>query len=206
MTAMDLDELAIAVAKQMVEQKFHDAEVGLLQARCEASKKNDVLALERVFSLLVQVYCAMEPPELRKAEAVSREREKVRPCAYNELQTAMVLYYVAHDPLRAESKLLEAIEHGKAESDYSSVYTSLGLLGQSLLDLNKTSEAAGVLREIEQMILAKGRFVVGDETTFLEMARIRAVDVESVRRIATALVLLCRDPQFRRRLELLAVT
>ena len=120
------------------------------------------------------------------------------------LQTGMFQYYTAKDYQGAVAKLREAITKGKEEGDNRTVYSCLSLLGRALLELGRTNEAASVLGEIEQMLLDKKPFVVGDETAFLESARNRGLEVESVKRIAAALTPLCRDPEFTRRLKTLA--
>lgn len=190
-----------------MERKFEEAETKLLEAHREASKLNDVKALgEHILPLLVELYSSLEPPNLTKAEAFCREREQVDARAYSKLQTAMLLYHVARDYPRAVDKLEEAITQGKAESDESTVYSSLSVLGQALLQLDRKSEAVRVLKHIEQMIVAKKAFVVGDETLFLENARTRGLEVPTIKRLAAILAPLCRDAEFADRLRALAET
>lgn len=202
---MDLHTLSDLVPDLIMQGKFEEAETKLLEAHRKASKENDVKALgEHILPLLVQLYCSLEPPDLIKAEAFSRERERVDARAYNKLQTGMMLYYVAKDYPRAVAKLEEAVSQGKAENDDSTVYSSLSVLGQALLQLDRRSEAVNVLEEIEQMVLAKKSFVVGDETLFLENARARALELPTIRRVASILAPVCRDPEFGNRLKALA--
>lgn len=146
----------------------------------------------------------MEPRRLDRAERLSIEREALTANARSKLQTGMLLYYSAHDYSRSISKLREAIEQAKVENDDSTTYSSLSVLGQALLQLNYESEAAKVLTEIEQMIIAKKSFVVGDETAFLESAFAERIEVPTVRRIASILAPKCRDKDFKNRLSALA--
>jgi len=202
---MDLRTLSDLVPDLVMKGKFEEAEVELMEAYRKVSEEHDVKALgEHVLPMLVQLYCSLEPPNLIKAEAFSREREEVDARAYSKLQTAIMFYYVAHDYPRAVAKLEEAVSRGKAENDDSTVYSSLSLLGQTLLQLDRKNEAIEVLKEIEQMILAKKSFVIGDETLFLESARARGIEVRTVKRLASILASVCRDPEFGDRLKALA--
>jgi hypothetical protein len=201
---MDLDALIDLTTKQLHDKKFKDAETNLLQARQEAKSNGDKEALEQILSLLVHVYCGMRPSEIEKAKECAHEREQLSPTAYNKLQTAMVLCWVADDYSGAIDKLKGAISQGKTENNYPAIYSSLGLLGWCFLKLNRTHEAVDVLKEIEQMILDGRRFAVGDETAFLEISHDQKVEVARVRRIAAMLAPLCRDLEFRRRLDGLA--
>jgi hypothetical protein len=100
--------------------------------------------------------------------------------------------------------LQEAIGQGKVENDDSTVYSSLSVLGQALLQLDRKSEAVDVLKEIEQMVLAKKPVVIGDETLFFEGARAQGLEVPTIKRLASVLAPLCRDPEFESRLKALA--
>jgi|SRR5208282_620014 len=202
---MDLRTLSELVPVLIMEGKFEEAEVKLMEAYRKASEEHDAEALgEHVLPMLVQLHCSSEPPNLAKAEAFSLERERVDPRAYTKLQTAMMLYHVRGDHSRAVAKLQEAIDQGKEENDDSTVYSSLSVLGQALLQLGRKSEAAHVLKEIEQLILAKKAVVVGDETLFLEGARAQGLEVPTIKRLASTLAPLCRDPEFETRLKALA--
>jgi|SRR5580658_2153893 hypothetical protein len=202
---MDLQTLSKLVPDLILEGKFKEAETKLLDAHREASKRSDMKALgEHILPLLVQLYCSLNPPNFVKAEAFSRERENADPRAYHELQTAMMFYYVANDYPRAVAKLEEAINHGKAENDDSTVYSALSVLGQALLQLDRKREAVRVLQEIEKMVLAKKPSVIGDETLFLETAMGRGLELPTVKRIASILAPVCRDPEFGSRLKALA--
>jgi hypothetical protein len=204
---MDLRTLSELVPVLIMEEKFEEAERKLLEAHREASQQNDVEALgEHILPMLVQLYCSQEPPNLIKAEAFAREREQVDARAYTKLQTAMMLYHVARDYPRAVAKLEDAVSQGKAENDDGTVYSSLSVLGQALLQLDRKNEAVRVLKEIEQMVLAKKPFVVGDETLFLESARAQGLEMPTVRRLASILAPECSDPEFGDRLRALAET
>jgi hypothetical protein len=202
---MDLRVLSDLVPDLIIEGKFEEAESKLLDAYQEASKQKDAEALgEHILPMLVQLYCSQEPPNLIKAEAFAREREQVDARAYTKLQTAMMLYHVARDYPRAVAKLEDAVRQGKAENDDGTVYSSLSVLGQALLQLDRKTEAVRVLKEIEQMVLAKKSFVVGDETLFLESACAHGVETPTVKRLASVLAPECRDPEFKSRLRALA--
>jgi tetratricopeptide (TPR) repeat protein len=202
---MNLRTLSDLIPTLIIEGKFGDAETKLLEARRDALAVNDVKALgEHILPLLVNVYSSQEPPNLTKAEAYSRELEQVDPRAYTKLQTAMLLYHVAGDYPHAIAKLEQAVSQGKAENDESTVYSSLSVLGQALLQLDRKSEAVRVLKEIEQMVLTRKSFVVGDETLFLESARARGLELPTVKKLASVLAPLCRDPEFANRLRALA--
>jgi hypothetical protein len=106
-------------------------------------------------------------------------------------------------PARATAKLREAIELGRVENDSKTLYTSLALLGKTLLAEGNPSEAVAILAEIERMAAAKERFVVGDETWFLEDLHARGLERERVARLARILAPVCRDPAFKHRLAVL---
>lgn len=202
---MDLRALSDSIPDLVIEGKFEEAEAKLSEAYREASKQNDVKALgDHILPLFVELYSSQDPPNLTKAEAYALEREQLDRRGYTKLQTAMLLYHVAKDYPRAVAKLEDAISQGKAENDESTVYSALSLLGQALLQLDRKSEAVQVLRQIEQMVLAKRAFVVGDETLFLENARTRGLEMRTVKRVASILAPLCRDPEFSKRLRVLA--
>lgn len=201
---MDFRTLTETVPMLIVEGKFQHAERMLQQAYGEAKESSDLETLEHVSALFVQLYSSFEPPQAEKAESFSLERERIKPGAYSRLQTAMVLYHVGHAPKRAAEKLKDAVETGRKERDFPTVYSALSLLGQSLLDVNKTTEAAEVLIDIEQMIAAREPIVVGDETAFLEKAFARDVAKPTVRRIAGMLAPVCRDATFGQCLTALA--
>lgn len=189
----------------LVIQGQHDKAEEILMREYEGAKFSaDVLVLDTILGQLVFVLSARNPPNLNNARRFCFEREKNVNSAYNMLQTAMFLYHTANDYQGAVTKLREAIAKGREDGDNRSVYSALGLLGRALLELRRFSEAASVMGEIEEMLLTKKPFVVGDETVFLEDALNLGVEVESARRIAVALAPLCRDPEFTRRLKILA--
>jgi hypothetical protein len=202
---MNLRVLSDLIPDLIMEGKLEEAERKLLEAYREASNQKDTEALgEHILPMLVELYCSQEPPNLIKAEAFAREREQVDARAYTKLQTAMVLYQVARDYPRAVAKLEDAVSQGIAENDDGTVYSSLSVLGQALLQLDRESEAVRVLKEIERMVLAKKSFVVGDETLFLESAHAHGVEIATVKRLASVLAPECRDPEFESRLRALA--
>ncbi len=201
---MDLRTLTETVPALIVKRRFQDAETTLQQAHREAEKRRDLETLEHVYALFVQLYSSFEPPRVEEAESFSLERERIKPSAYNRLQTAMVLYHVTRDPKRAVEKLRAAIETSRKENDFTTMYSVLSLLGQCLLDLNETAEAGAVLNDMERMIATRKPIVVGDETPFLEKAFDRNLEKTTVRRIAGVLAPRCRDPKFGQRLAALA--
>src|SRR5437763_13719273 len=159
-TLMNLRALTETVPTLIIERKFQPAETLLKQAYEQAKRDDDLEVLEHVAALFVQLYSSFEPPQLVRAEYFSLERERIKSSAYNKLQTAMVIYHVAHDPKRTAEKLRDTLESSRKENDFPTFYSALSLLGQSLLDMNKTSEAADVLHDIEQTIAAKKPIVV----------------------------------------------
>jgi hypothetical protein len=203
-TLMDLNALAETVSTLIVEGKLREAEEMLKHAHEQASISNNHEALAHTCALFVQLYSSFEPPHIAKAMEFSLEREKIKPNAYSKLQTSMVLYYVARDPRSAVDKLRGVIEDGREESDFSTLYSALSLLGQALLRMNRTIEAGDVLNDIEEIVTARKPVVVGDETAFLEEAFARNVSRSLVRRIAGVLAPICQDQEFSRRLAALA--
>jgi len=115
-----------------------------------------------------------------------------------------MLYYTVHDYVRTLTKLREAIALGKSQKDYPTVYSSLGLLGRTALELGQVQEAAEALAEIEGIIADGHPCNIGDETTFLEATRSRGLELSRVKRIAASLAPLCRDAEYKRRLQSLA--
>jgi len=202
---MDTRAFVELVSNLIEEKNFERAEDLLLEARSKATAQGDAQGLKLVLSELVELYCLIEPPRLDQAESFAHERELLSSDAYTKLQTAMMLYYAVHDYNRTVPKLREAIDLGRVQNDQRTVYSSLSLLGQALLKLGHTQEALTVLSEIEEMVSGKKSFVVGDETSFLESIRARGLEADRVTRIATALIPLCRDPEFKRRLTALSV-
>lgn len=75
------------------------------------------------------------------------------------------------------------------------------------LDLRRDEEAIRVLGEIEKMVMARLRIVVGDETLFLERLFAYTNEVKTrttIRGIAGTLWRVCREPAFAERLKALA--
>lgn len=190
-----------AVSEQIVRGEFRRAEAQLRQLYVEASEAEDTAALDLVFSLFVELYSSMDPPDLGKAEEFSLQRERVNDTAHNRLQSALLLYHAVGDHARAVEKAREAVAKSAADGDDPTRYASLSLLGQVLLDTNRNSDAIAALGDIEGMIAAKKALVAGDETPFLEGVFRRGLEQERVRRIAAALEPLCGEAQFRKRLR-----
>jgi hypothetical protein len=188
----------------LANRHFDTAECLLLEARARAATDRDSEALQVILSELVELYCVMEPPRLDLAERCSLEREHLARTVSNVLQTAMLLCHAAHDYPRAKVKLEEAIDLGTKANDDGAVYSARALLGQALLELNRKTEAATILSQIEGMVLAKKSVVIGDETLFLEIAREKDIDPVAVRRVASLLAPNCPDPEFAKRLQKLA--
>jgi len=189
--------------------QFDSAEAKLHQARLQASDQADRYTLEQVLSLLVELYCIMQPPDLAKAESYSLERERISGTGQAKLQTAMMLYWSMHNPSRTVTKVQEAITAARQERDDKTVYQSFGLVGLALLDLHQEEEAARILGEIEKMVAARLRIVVGDETLFLERlfrATQEAKTKTTIQNIARILFPVCREPEFTARLKALANT
>jgi hypothetical protein len=119
----------------------------------------------------------------------------------------MMLYWSMDNPGRTVAKLQEAITAASQELDDSTVYQSLGLLGLARLDHQQSAEAVQVLNEIEKMIAARSRIVVGDETPFLERLLAQTKDTTiraTIQRAAKTLWPVCREPEFTARLKALA--
>jgi gamma-glutamyltranspeptidase len=111
------------------------------------------------------------------------------------------------NPERTVTKAREAITAATAEEDDKTVYQALGLLGLALLDLHQDEETVRVLGEIEKMVTARRRIVVGDETLFLErlFAQTKADTTKNaIQEIARILWRVCREPAFADRLRALA--
>jgi tetratricopeptide (TPR) repeat protein len=200
---MELRVLADLIPILLVERKFEDADARLQEARTRAVEAHDSEALELVLSMLVQLYCAVQPPDPQRAERYSREREEVHPSAYNNLQTSMVLYYVARDYERAAAEIQHAIELAQDQHDDAVRYSALSLLGQTLLKLNDTAQAADLLPRIQDMILTGTPLPITDVTTFLEDASAQGIEPSAVRAIANLSLARCRDEEMIARLRAL---
>ena len=202
---MDSREILRTSSELVAQRRFREAEEFLVDPYQKAIDSGDIESKKFALSELIELYCITEPPNFARAEILSAERESLGPDAMSRLQTAMLFYYSIHDYGRAESKLREAIELGRTQNDQRTVYTSLALLGKTLLDEGRTSEAIRIFSEIERMVFSKQQFVVGDETQFLETLRARGLESERVTRLASSLAPICRDPAFKQRLEVLAI-
>ena len=204
---MDFLELDQRVMKLLTSGQFDSAEAELHQARLQASERADRYTLEQVLSSLVELYCTMQPSDLTKAESYSLERERISGTGQAKLETAMLLYWSMHNPSRTVTKVQEAITAASQERDDMTVYQSFGLLGLALLDLHQNEEAARILGEIEKMVAAHLRIVVGDETLFLERLFAQTKEAQTrttIQRIAKILWPVCREPRFTARLKALA--
>jgi hypothetical protein len=102
---MDSLELDKRVWKLIDAGQFESAEAELHQARLQALKEGDQYGLESVLSLLVELYCAMRPPNLMKAESYCLQREQTTGTGYAKLQTAMMLYWSMDNPSRTAARL-----------------------------------------------------------------------------------------------------
>jgi hypothetical protein len=202
---MDFKTVLEQVSEIIRKKHFNQAEEVLLEANNRAVVEGDVQTRMLILSELVELYCIMDTPQLAKAEALSREREGLAGSAYSRLQTAMILHHGAHDFTRAVPKLEEAIAQGRTEQDEKTVYTALSLLGEASLELGRNGQAIRALDELEQMVERKGKFVVGDETRFLEALYLRHVEPERVTRLASTLASACRDRAFKERLQTLSM-
>lgn len=203
-------EIVDRVSEMLAQGRAIEAEELLIASKAEAVAASDSGRTELIMSELISLYCTGEPRQYRKAEEVSLEREALKRDAGSRLQTAMLLFYSARDPKRAAAKAREAVEMSREQSDYVSLYSSVSLLGLVSVRLQHNDEALSLLNELEGIIHSDAalssprRFVVGDETTFLEALKERNLAGGQVRRIASALVSLCRDPSFGKRLSVLA--
>lgn len=183
----------------------HQLAVEMLMAEYQSAKSSDdARELDSVLSFLVFAHVSRNPPDIEKARRLCIERERNINSAYNLFQTGMFLYHSANDYGEAIKKLREAIATGRREQDTRTVYSSLATLGLALIKIGQEQEAADALREIEQSIADKRSFVVGDETAFLESAFDHGLETDRIKRIASELSPICRDPQFAQRLSTLA--
>ena len=201
---MDQDRLDEMIDELVVKNQHEKAEAILLREFEVAKTGGNKERLDAILRQLVFVYSSSDPPNVIQGKRFCTEREQNIGSAYNMLQTAMFEYFTAQDYEGAASKLRQAIRKGEEEDDSRTVYSSLGMLGRALLELGQNREAASVLNKIERMITDKKPLVVGDETAFLESAYGQGFERESVRRVAAALTALCSDPEFKRRLSVLA--
>jgi len=202
---MDIRKLDETVSVLVQEKQFAQAEALLFEARREAAEKADLDALDFVLSELAVLCGLMEPPNISRAEEFCLEREAARNTGYNKWQTAMTLYWSAHDCSRTVTKTREAVQKAMEEGDTGTAYSALSLLGLALLDLERTDEAGATLREIEDMVRQRKRIVVGDETLFLERANTRGLERPTIKSIASILAPVCRDVAFAERLQALAL-
>ena len=203
---MDFLKLHERIMEMIAGKQFDAAEVELHQAKLQASSAADLDALDDVLSLLVNLHLSKRPPDLTKAESYCLERERIG-TGYAKLQYAMTLYWAMDDSTRTVTKAREAIVASRQEGDDKTAYQSFGLLGLALLDLHQNDEAIRVLDEIQKMVAARLRIVVGDETLFLERLRAQTKDLKTIatiQGIAKTLWPVCRDPQFSARLQRLA--
>lgn len=193
-------ELARAVSSLMNEKRFLDAEQLLLRAQARADKEGITSEQELIIAELISLYCVGEPKRLSKAEELSTKREAIKQDAASRLQTATLFYYSMHDYERTVAKTREAIALGRSSEDSATTYTSLSMLGLSLLKLNRIDDALQALDEIEAIASGLKRFVVGDETSFLEALSERGLAKDRVSKLASLLASRCRNPVFREKL------
>ncbi|HEV2114304.1 MAG TPA: hypothetical protein VGR50_09140 [Terriglobales bacterium] len=192
------------VWRLLAAKQFGAAEKALVEARADAIAKQDSEAERDILLELIGLYRVMDPPDVGRAEAAATELETLDPSARIKLYMATLLYYGAHDSERALAKSQETMRKAEEEHDYSSKYSSLGLQGLALLDLERLDEATKVLNEIQEIISNGDSFVAGDELSFLERAYAKGISIHQVRQIAASVVPLCKDPVFLRRLRRLS--
>jgi len=193
-------ELA-AIGKKIGTGSLAEAESELAELERRASEAGDTETLDLVLSEFVFLYSHPDQLRLAKAEEYALRREKLSDSGYACLRTTMMFFYVARDYPRTVTKCFEATEKSRADGNDSALYQSLALLGQVLLELDRTDEARNALTEIERMVVERKRIVVGDETCFLESATRKNIELGTVKRIAAMLVPWCRDSEFRKRLQ-----
>jgi hypothetical protein len=202
-------ELVHRVSELLAAGRTDEAEQLLISAKAEAVARGDSRQIELIASELISLYCTTEPKRYQEAEAVSLERERLREDASSRLQTALLLFYSSRNSEQAAMKAREAIQVSKAQDDSVSLYSSISLLGSILLKLRQSEEAVSLLGELEEIIYSDAsgsprRFVVGDETPFLEGLKERHLADGRVARMASTLSSLCRDPSFAKRLSALS--
>src|ERR1700722_15154378 len=146
---MNSRDLIDEVSELIGAKRFLEAERLLLSAKRQVDETDDPQRQLLIMSELIALYCVAEPNNLPEAEKLSLEREALSGDASSRLQTAMIFKYTLHSDERTVQKAREAIELGWAQGDSSTVYTSLSLLGQSLLTLGRVPEAMSTLDEIE---------------------------------------------------------
>jgi tetratricopeptide (TPR) repeat protein len=193
-------ELVRAVSSLMNEGRFLDAERLLLRAQTRAEEQGSTSEQELVIAELISLYCVGEPKRLSKAEELSAKREAIKEDAASRLQTAMLFYYSMHDYERTVAKTRDAIALGRSSEDSATTYTSLSMLGLSLLKLNRVEDALQALGEIEAIASGSKGFVVGDETSFLEALSEQGLAQDRVSKLASLLAPRCRNPIFREKL------
>jgi hypothetical protein len=183
--------------------RFAEAEDFLLNARADAAAENCQATMQVVFGLLVELH-SVHSPNAAKAEAVCLEREQVVGGAYSRLQTASMRHWFLRDYAGSVAKARQAIVDGELERDEPTIYTALSLLGLGLLELGDDVAAAELVDRIGEMIAARRRVVIGDETHFLEELNTRGLRRPEIKQIASTLAPLCPDPEFAQRLSRLA--
>jgi hypothetical protein len=115
---------------------------------------------------------------LRGAEEFCLEREAARNTGYNKWQTAMTLYWSAHDCSRTVTKTREAVQRATEEGDTKTAYSALSLLGLALLDLDRTDEAGATPKEIEDMVRQRKQIIEG---SFAGLRTVRAIESSRLR-------------------------
>jgi len=197
-------ELSIKFNEFVDREDYAGAEVFLNKMREEAEASGDTEFLNSVLTLTGQLYMFMEPPHVERAEHAYLERERNMDTAYNILQTAMFYYYEKADAAACKEKALAASRRAKEENDDRVLYSALGLLGQTHIDLGEKEQATHVLREIHRLVIARRRFTIGDEVRFLERAKLAGIGVSEIRSIASDLAQHCPDTDFAEQLRKLS--
>jgi hypothetical protein len=201
---MDYHKLDQMFDKLIVERRFDRAESLMLSEYESAKQSGDKIMLDRILARLAFTYSVSSPPKTERGLQCCIQREANMNTAYNKLQTGIFLHDSVKDYPAAAAKLVETIARGKEEEDDRTVYTSLNLLGRVYLELDRLDKATDILAQLEHMLVDKKPFVVGDETVFLESAFRRGIRPQSLKRFASALAQVCRDPEFRERLKTLS--
>ena len=200
----DFTNFAASVFSRIRAGEYREVETELLARYEQAKRGADFITLSQTLGLLAKFYSLPFVEDLNKAETYYEEREQFFPGPETLLDFAMFLFYVKRNSSRALAKTQEVLAAAYELGDSSRAYTALSLKGRALLELGRSHEALDVLDELERMVAAKKSFVVGDETSFLECLRERALASNRVSLLASKLAPICRDPAFRERLLVLS--
>lgn len=185
--------------------KYDEAEQFLLTAYSEFKAANNRNDLDFVIGHLAHFYSFPESEDLAKAEHYCLEREVLSPGTHPKLQTAWFYFYTTCNFPETIKKVDEiaALKDADGINDY---YSALAVKGHALLNLDRTEEAADVLRELLMMIKTNPpRFPFGDEMNFLEAAKPQQSLAPLVREILTFILPNMRSQQYVKRGKALLV-